>query len=331
MRSHRRSAWRRHPPGGPPVPVLALLLVVAVSLTSGCAGTSDDGSAGASGGDRRGDSRGDSGSAAADPGFGHVHGLGLDPADGAVYAATHFGVWRLPLAGSTGSGPDRPGRVAGRFQDTMGFTVSGPGTFFGSGHPDPREDLPPHLGLIVSTDEAQTWQSVSLQGEADLHDIAVVGDRIYGYDATRGALRVSDDAGRTWQERPPAQIADMTVDPADPDRLLGTTPSGLQLSSDAGLTFQPLSAAPPLLAVDWAGDVLAGADADGAVWVASGEPDAGWERRGSLRGPPQAFTALADGRLLAADDQGVQLSRDGGRTWGLLAGYDVGGAHEGGE
>ena len=49
-------------------------------------------------------------------------------------------------------------RIADRWQDTMAFTVTvtGAGTFLGSGHPDLREDLPPHLGLIESTDAGET-------------------------------------------------------------------------------------------------------------------------------------------------------------------------------
>jgi hypothetical protein len=67
------------------------------------------------------------GSAAApDPGFGHVHGLDLNPGDGRVYAATHFGVFRLD--------PNGPHRVADRYQDTMGFTIAAPDVFLG-GHP----------------------------------------------------------------------------------------------------------------------------------------------------------------------------------------------------
>jgi hypothetical protein len=33
-------------------------------------------------------------------------------------------------------------RVADRYQDTMGFTVTGPDRFLGSGYPDGRDDLP---------------------------------------------------------------------------------------------------------------------------------------------------------------------------------------------
>lgn len=149
--------------------------------------------------------------------------------------------------------------------------------------------------------------------------------RVYGYDATAGRLLVSDDTGRTWQEREPRQIRDVTADPADPDLLLATTPGGLLVSRDAGVTFGSLRGAPPLLVVDWSGGVLAGAGVAGTVWVAAdGRPDAEWERRGRLTGTPQAFTVAPDGRLLAADDHGVQLSTDGGGTWTLLAGYDAG-------
>src|ERR687895_1117732 len=48
----------------------------------------------------------------------HVHGLGVNPEDGALYIATHTGLWRV--------GPEerRAGRGGDRLQDTMGFTVA---------------------------------------------------------------------------------------------------------------------------------------------------------------------------------------------------------------
>lgn len=296
--------------------MLLILVSAAGLLVGGCAdeqGSSSDGS----GRSDRAAGVGDP----ADPGFGHVHGLGLDPADGAIYAATHYGVWRLPAPG--GTDPSQPARVADRLQDTMGFTVAGPNLFYGSGHPDVREKAPPHLGFIVSRDRAETWEPVALRGEADFHDLAAVGARIYGYDATAGRLRVSDDTGRTWQEREPRAIRDVTVSPDDPDLVLATTEDGLVSSRDAGVAFEPVDDAPPLLLVDWVGGVLAGVDVAGTVWSATGgRPDSDWVRRGELTGAPQAFTVAPDGRLLAADELGVQLSADGGATWTLVAGYD---------
>src|SRR5688500_15762737 len=70
--------------------------------------------------------------------MGHVHGLGVDPADDTLYVAAHGGVFRIT--------DGEPELVADRQQDTMGFAVVGPGHFLASGHADPRENLPPSLG-----------------------------------------------------------------------------------------------------------------------------------------------------------------------------------------
>ena len=81
-----------------------------------------------------------------DPGPVHVHGLGINPADDALFIATHTGLFRV--AGDSRNAA----RVADRYQDTMGFSVVGPNRFLGSGHPDAREQgQPPLLGLIQST------------------------------------------------------------------------------------------------------------------------------------------------------------------------------------
>jgi hypothetical protein len=66
-----------------------------------------------------------------DPGVVHVHGLGINPRDGALFAATHTGLFVI--------GDGTAARVTERFQDTMGFTVVGPEYFLGSGHPDFRD------------------------------------------------------------------------------------------------------------------------------------------------------------------------------------------------
>jgi hypothetical protein len=101
-----------------------------------------------------------------------------------LYVAGHHGGFRVDGGA--------PVRVADRWQDTMAFTIAGPDTFLASGHPDLREGLPPHLGLIESTDAAETWKPLSLQGEADFHAIEIVGDRIYGYDELYSTSRLGD-------------------------------------------------------------------------------------------------------------------------------------------
>src|ERR671914_339504 len=114
---------------------------------------------------------------APDPGPVHVHGLGVNPADDALFIATHTGLYRVD------DGRRKAARVGDRLQDTMGFTIVGPDRFLGSGHPDLEEarekNLPPHLGLIESTDEGESWRSISLSGEADFHVLRFTGGRVY--------------------------------------------------------------------------------------------------------------------------------------------------------
>lgn len=247
-----------------------------------------------------------------DPGVAHVHGLGVDPADGMLYAATHYGLFRVPDKGTAV-------RVAGRFQDTMGFTVAGPGDFLGSGHPDPKEQgLPPRLGLIESTDRGETWKPLSLSGETDFHALHAVSGSVYGWDSGSGRLMVSTDR-RSWQTRSTVGLLDFAVSPTDPQEILATTQQGLARSADGGRTF---SASGPLLAyLAWptAADLWA-VSPDGAV---SHSADAGrtWEPRGKLPGQPQALAVVADVIYAAVAGDGIYLSSDGGRTFAVRYRY----------
>ena len=245
----------------------------------------------------------------ADPGPVHVHALGVNPADGSLFIATHTGLFRLE--------PDaeRAERVGDRYQDTMGFTVAGPDHFLGSGHPDVRDDLPPLLGLIESRDAGATWNPVSLLGEADFHALRVRGRRLVGYDATSGRVLVSNDRGRSWRSaRPPEPLVDLVVDPASADRLLAAGESRLFLSPDSGKTWKQLEEGAGLLA--WPRpDRLYLLDGGGRVWLS---PNGGrrWQDRGRIGGRPAAFLATDFETLFAATHEGeIKQSSDGGRSW----------------
>lgn len=244
-----------------------------------------------------------------DPGLAHIHGLGVDPADGTLYAAGHHGVFRVPTDGA-------PERIADRRQDTMGFTVVGPRHFLGSGHPDPRAtDQPPHLGLIDSTDAGQSWQTLSLAGRADFHALEARHGLVYGYDSQTGQLMVSADR-TNWDLRAQLLLADFAVHPTNRDELLATTREGLARSTDAGRTFAPVQGAPVLQLVDWpARDTLYGIAPDGTVH-ASVDGGATWERRGQAPGRPGAMTTHG-GEVYVATDTGIHSSVDGGRTFSL--------------
>ena len=243
----------------------------------------------------------------ADPGVAHVHGVGVDPGDKTLYAATHFGVFRIPAQGA-------PTRIADRFQDTMGFTVVGPRHFLGSGHPDPLEGKPPNLGLIESTDGGETWRDLSLSGQADFHSLEVAHGRVFGYNSTSGRLMVSKDQV-TWEERATLPMADFAVSPASPEILIATTENGPAMSADGGRTFAVIDGAPPLLFVSWPQPgALFGIIPTGAVILS---PDQGktWQQQGSLDGRPAAITATDATTVYAATDTGIYASTNAGKTF----------------
>ena len=277
-----------------------LLLVLIAGIVAGCGGNDDAGAPDSSE------------SLVSDAGPQHVHGLGINPADGDLFIATHSGLWRAP------EGEAKATRVGDLHHDLMGFTIAGGNRFLSSGHPDAREDLPPQMGLQSSDDGGESWDTVSLLGKADLHVLRAAGQRIYGVDSGSGAFLTSDDGGKSWDERTaPAPVFDFALAPGNADRLVAATERGLFASTDTGRTWRPLR--------DDIAGLLAWPDAD-ALYLVEGDgtvsrsSDGGreFERAGSLGAQPEAFAANGARELYAAVHGGeVRMSTDGGRTWSM--------------
>jgi len=244
------------------------------------------------------------GSAGDDTAVGHIHGLGVDPADDSLYIATHFGLFRV-------DGAKKPERVADRWQDTMAFTVVGPGHFLGSGHPDLSEDLPPHLGLIESTDAGESWTPLALQGEADFHILEPIGDVLFAYDATTGRLLRTEDRDQ-FDEVLTGDL--LSVAATEESDLFATTGKGQLISIDASTGQTRELGGPTTAYLDTtANGDLAGIGPDGAVRVSD---DAGktWQEAGSIGGQPAAFTITERGWYAATSDEAFR-SGDNGSTW----------------
>ena len=251
-----------------------------------------------------------------DPGLGHVHGLGINPVDELLYVATHYGLWRVDAEGQAE-------RVGGHYLDLMGFTVVGPDHFVASGHPPLTEELPTHLGLIESTDAGESWEPVSLLGQADFHALRHAHGQIIGWDTVSAELLVSDD-GQQWDSRGEHAIFDVVVDPEDADHLLATTglrPGELDpaRSDDGGRSWSQLDA-PELARLAWEQpERLFGVTSDGLVHRGR---DGGerWEPVGNVGGPPEALLDAGE-RLYIAADRSLQFSEDDGETWQVLLDY----------
>jgi hypothetical protein len=239
---------------------------------------------------------------------GHLHGIGVDPADGRVLLGTHVGLMAI--------GPDGVALVGDATTDLMGFTVAGPQHYYASGHPGPGDDLPNPVGLIETTDGGLTWRALSRAGESDFHTLVAGGGRVYGFD---GVVRSSSD-GVGWEDGAvdvaPVSLA---VDPDDPDVVVATTQQGPVRSDDAGSTFALVDGAPLLVFLAWAtAGELWGVDPEGGVHL-SADGGTTWASTGAVGAPPEAFTATADGAVLVATGEHVLRSEDGGRTFEVVA------------
>jgi hypothetical protein len=293
------------------LPGVRLLLAIALSILTLLAACGGDGNSEDA---APGPGASDTAPKIEDPGPIHVHGLGINPQDGALFIATHTGLFRAPKGEMTAK------RVADRYQDTMGFTVVGPDRFLGSGHPDAREGLPPFLGLIRSNDAGNTWEEVSLMGKVDFHVLEAAGNQVYGfgsdYDTQAQQLLVSEDGGRTWKKHAtPGPLFSLAISPDDARHVVATTEDGLYTSVDAGESWRALDAEPGLVA--WLNSgTLALVDGDGGT-LASQDSGRSFEPRGEIGGEPAAFDSAGDELYAALHDGTVKRSTDAGRSWSV--------------
>ena len=236
----------------------------------------------------------------------HVHGISRDPGSGKVNLATHEGLFVLQ--------PDASWKQVGPTVDLMSFSISGPGTFYASGHPAEAVDLPAPVGLIKSTDAGSTWSVQSLGGESDFHALTASSSGVMGFD---GVLRVTAD-GKSWSQGGLSGEPRALASAPDGSKVLATTDNGLLSSTDGGKTWAPLASAPALILTAWADSkTIVGVTTQGSL-VASADAGQTWKTDLAKVTSGQAISASRDKagvmEILLATDQGVLQSRDGGAT-----------------
>ena len=244
--------------------------------------------------------------------IGHVHDLSYDDATDTLYIASHYGLYMW-------TAEELSGPLGGHGHDFMGFARATEGEMIAGGHPDAASGWGNHMGFAVSDDTGETWESLSLTGEVDFHDIEFTANGYVGYDSQTSGIIYSED-GVTWEQRNVVPTIDLAVSPDGNDTWVLTTPDAVVITLDGALTFGVFENAPAgLISLAWPEqDSLYGITVDGTV-VMTRDVGAMWETLGTA---PDlgAFQATADGTLFVATSTGIYVSTDDGATWETVLG-----------
>ncbi|CCH76875.1 conserved hypothetical protein [Nostocoides japonicum T1-X7] len=229
-----------------------------------------------------------------------MHALATDPGSGALLIASHSGLYRADARGIQQVGPAI---------DLMGFTVTGPGRYLASGHPQPGTDLPQPVGLIESRDEGRTWQVLSRGGESDFHVLAATRRGLVAFD---GAWRTSPDL-LEWTPSSASFAPISLIGSERDDRVLASDGRSLWASDDGGRSWQSMPEAPGPALLARAGEAVVAVTADGAMHLgrAAGTQ---WTPSGARAPGPVAVTAwgpVEDLTVVVLAEAGLVVSRDG--------------------
>ena len=184
-------------------------------------------------------------------------------------------------------------------------------------------------GALWRSADGTSWESLGLEG----HDAMALGVAQDGAPLLVGGhdvLARSTDGGASFEMLAPSQLPSLDVHalaqaPSDPEIVYAyVVGHGIYRSADAGDTWEPAAAVGGQLPGDLAAMAVDPRDAD-VVLVGSGGHGV-WRSTDAADSfaPANASGTLglafaADGTVLAATNQGVEVSTDGGTSWETVA------------
>lgn len=170
----------------------------------------------------------------------HIHGLGYSNDGKRILVPAHNGIKTY----SDGSW----GISEGEKHDYMGFSTVDDG-FYSSGHPAPGSDKKNPFGIVKSTDEGKTLQTLDLYGQIDFHTMAAgfKSHAIYVINPepnprmSSAGLYYSKDETKTWTKSEMKgineEVTALAVHPTAEDVIAIGTQNGVYLSKDFGQNF----------------------------------------------------------------------------------------------
>lgn len=174
----------------------------------------------------------------------HIHGLGYSGDGQRILIPAHFGL-KIYSQGQWSDGQ-------GEKHDYMGFTMVDNG-FYSSGHPAQGSNKKNPFGILKSTDEGKSLETLDLYGEIDFHlmsasykkhTVYVVNPEPNSRLKTTGLYYTKDDA-KTWTKSEmagiDAELTSLAVHPTDDSIVAVGTTKALYVSTDSGNQFEKIA------------------------------------------------------------------------------------------
>jgi hypothetical protein len=171
----------------------------------------------------------------------HIHGIGYAGNQNAIFFAAHDGL-KVYENGNWY-------KTKNENNDYMGFNATEKG-FYSSGHPGADSELPNPIGIKKSTNNGESIEDITLEGETDFHVMGVGyrNNAIFVFNPEKNSIMESnkfyrsEDGGKAWNEAKVNGLNDellgVALHPDDAAIVAAAGKNGIYLSKDKGENFE---------------------------------------------------------------------------------------------